>query len=311
MALHRDYDCFENGHHAASSTIETNAMNVLSIQSHVAYGHVGNAAAVFALQRRGYDVWPLHTLQYSNHPGYDSWSGRLHAPEDIAELIDGLDRLGVLASCDAVLSGYLGSAAMGAAALDAVARVRTQNPRALYLCDPVMGDKDSGRYVADELPAFFSDTALPAADIVTPNLFELEVLSGGRIDTLSQAIAAAGVLLARGPSVVVVTSLRHAESRPDEIEMLAVTPSAAWRVATPRLQFPTAPNGAGDAVAALFLANWLDRHDAGEALAQAAAAIFAVLEKSHATGSRELQLIAAQDALCSPPRRFTAERLEL
>jgi len=282
-------------------------MNVISIQSHVAYGHVGNSAAVFALQRLGLEVWPVHTVQFSNHTGYPDWQGQVFPAADIAKVIDGLASRGALARCDALLTGYVGDPALGAVILDAAARIRTANPKALWACDPVMGDEGKGLFVRPGIPEFMQQRALPAADILTPNLFELEILSGAKPRGLNEVREAAGSLLQRGPKVVLVTSLSAQGNAAGEMEMLAVTPAGAWRVASPRL--PIAPNGAGDAVAALFLGFFLNSAAVPDALGAAASAIFEVLQTTIEAGEQELQLVAAQDRLEAPRRRFTAEAL--
>ena len=284
-------------------------MNILSIQSHVTYGHVGNSAAVFPLQRLGFEVWPLHTLQFSNHAGYAGFTGQVFGAQHLREVVDGLAARGVLGTCDAVLSGYLGAAEVGAAVCDAVARVKAANPEALYACDPVMGDGEGGLYVDAALPELFRDRALALADIVTPNLFELETLTDARVITLDQAVSAARGLVARGPGVVLVTGLRHQTTRAGEIELLAVTARGAWRLITPLLPCDPQPNGAGDLLAALFLGHYLRTRDAGQALEAAAAATFAVLDATRIAGARELQLIAAQNDLVAPKRHFPAERI--
>ena len=293
-------------------------MNILSIQSHVTYGHVGNSAAVFPLQRLGFEVWPLQTLQFSNHAGYQGFTGRVFPAEHLREIVDGLAARGVLKACDAVLSGYLGTAETGAVVLDAVARVKRANPAALYACDPVMGDGEGegggGLYVDPALPELFRDRALALADIVTPNLFELETLSGATVASLDEAVAAArgltvGGQTGRGPRAVLVTGLRHDATRAGDIELLAVTGEDAWRLVTPLLACDPQPNGAGDLLAALFLGHYLRRGHAGQALEAAAAATFAVLAATQAAGTRELQLIAAQDELAAPKRHFPAQRI--
>jgi pyridoxine kinase len=281
-------------------------MNVISIQSHVAYGHVGNSAAVFALQRLGIEVWPVHTVQFSNHTGYPDWQGEVFAAERIARVLDGLEARGAFARCDALLTGYVGDPALGAVILDAAARIRAANPKALWICDPVMGDHGKGLFVREGIPAFFGERALPAADIVTPNLFELERLTGRRPRGIADICAAAVSLLTLGPKAVLVTSLAE-EAEGDEVAMLAVTAEGAWRVATPRL--PMAPNGAGDAVAALFLGFYLKSGSVPEALGCAASAIFELLRTTLESGEEELQLVAAQDRLLAPRRRFAAEAL--
>jgi pyridoxine kinase len=282
-------------------------MNILSIQSHVTYGHVGNSAAVFALQRLGFEVWPLHTLQFSNHAGYEGFTGQVFSAQHLRDVVDGLAARGVLGACDAVLSGYLGTAEAGAAVCDAVARIKAANPEALYACDPVMGD--GVLYVDADLPALFRERALALADIVTPNVFELETLTGARVATLDGAVAAARGLTERGPGVVLVTGLGHDTTRAGEIELLAVTAQGAWRLVTPLIPCDPQPNGAGDLLAALFLGHYLRGRDAGQALEAAAAATFAVLEATRMAGARELQLIAAQDQIVVPRRHFAAERI--
>lgn len=282
-------------------------MNVISLQSHVAYGHVGNSAAVFALQRLGVEVWPVHTVQFSNHTGYPDWQGEVFGADRIARVLEGLEARGAFARCDALLTGYVGDPSLGAVILDAAARIRAANPQAVYLCDPVLGDHGKGLFVRAGVPEFMAGWALPAADILTPNLFELELLAGGRPQGLDEVRRAAAALLRRGPKVVLVTSLAAAGNDAGEMEMLAVTPEGAWRVATPRL--PMAPNGAGDAVAALFLGFYLRTGSVPEALASAASAIFEILQTTLESGEEELQLIAAQDRLTAPRRRFAAEAI--
>jgi pyridoxine kinase len=285
------------------------AMNVLSIQSHVAYGHVGNSAAAFPLQRLGFEVWRINTVQFSNHTGYGHWTGQVFDASHVRDLVDGIEARGALKACNAVLSGYLGDAALGEVILDAVARVREANPEALYLCDPVMGDFDTGLYVRDGIPEFLRAKAVPAADVITPNVFELETLTGTKVTSLADAVEAARGLLALGPKIVLVTSLVHRETAPGMIEMLLVTAEANWRVATPFLAIDPLPNGAGDTVAALFLAHLLNGLVPSEAMGRAAASIFAVMEATRQAGTRELRLIAAQDQLAEPDKKFPVERL--
>lgn len=282
-------------------------MNVLSIQSHVAFGHVGNAAAVFPLQRLGFEVWPVNTVQFSNHTGYGDWTGDIFSADHIADLVRGIDERGQLPTCDAVLSGYMGDAALGAAILDTVAQVRAANPKALYVCDPVMGDVGRGIFVRPGIPEFMRQHAVPAADIIAPNQFELELLTGKTVVSLESAVAAARSALELGPQVVLLTSLRHDGLADDRIAMLAVNGEGAWWTSTPLLAFEQGPNGSGDATAALFLAHYLLQADVRHALEQAAAAIFAIMETTHRAGTRELQLVAAQDDIVKPPRRFPVE----
>ncbi|MCW2249441.1 pyridoxine kinase [Azospirillum fermentarium] len=282
---------------------------VLSIQSHVAYGYVGNRAAVFPLQRLGCDVIAVNTVQFSNHTGYGSWKGDVFTPAHVEQVLEGVGERGALDSCDAVLSGYMGDAAMGTVILSAVARVKTARPDALYCCDPVMGDVGRGFFVRPGIPEFMRDHAVPAADVVTPNQFELEYLTGCPVTSLAEALAATAALRSRGPKLVMVTSLTRAEAPEGRIEMLVDGDEGAFLVGTPRLPLDPPPNGAGDAVAALFLAHYLKTRSAAAALEGAAAAINAVFQETRRAGTRELQLIAAQDLMAAPSVRFPVERV--
>ncbi|SHG76638.1 pyridoxal kinase PdxY [Ferrimonas marina] len=282
-------------------------MNILSIQSHVAYGHAGNASAVFPLQRMGCNVWPVHTVMFSNHTGHGSWRGPVFAPDTVADVIAGIGERGVLSQCHAVLSGYMGAPEMANVILDAAHQVKQANPDALYCCDPVIGDVDRGIFVRPGVPEHFRDTVVAQADIITPNHFELEYLVGDKVETLAQALAAARSLLAKGPSVVLVTSLMRQDGDADSIEMLAVSEQEAWLVTTPLLRFPTPMNGSGDATTALFLAQYLKTRNLRDSLEHVAAAMYALFAHTHEQNSRELLLIASQDALVCPPKRFDAQ----
>src|SRR5256885_4115234 len=233
------------------------AMNILSIQSHVAYGHVGNAAAIFPLQRIGVEVWPIHTVQFSNHTGYGAWTGRVFEAGLITELMEGIAQRRVLGQCDGVLSGYMGSAETGAAILDAVARVKAANPEARYCCDPVIGDVGRDVFVRPGIPEFMREHAVPAADVVTPNQFELDHLTGRTSATRRDALAAIDALHALGPKAVMVTSLHTDETPSDTIDLVASDASGHFRVRTPKL--PISINGGGDAIPAFFFAHYL-RH---------------------------------------------------
>jgi pyridoxine kinase len=280
-------------------------MNILSIQSHVAYGHVGNAAGTFPLQRIGVEVWPIHTVQFSNHTGYGAWTGRVFDAGLITELVQGIAQRGVLGQCNGVLSGYMGSAETGAAILDAVAQVKAANPAARYCCDPVIGDVGRGVFVRPGIPEFMRDHALPAADIITPNQFELDHLSGRTSATRRDALAAIEALHALGPKTIMVTSLHTDETPADGIDLVASDVSGRFRVRTPKL--PISVNGAGDAIAALFFAHVLRTGSAAEALSRAASSVFGVLSQTAAAGSREILLIEAQEEFVDPTQVFPAE----
>jgi pyridoxine kinase len=280
---------------------------VLSIQSHVTYGHVGNSSAVFPLQRLGIEVWPVHTVQFSNHTGYGEWTGRVYDGQSIDELVQGVADRGVLASCDAVLSGYLGSADIGHAVVGAVARVREANPDAVYCCDPVIGDVGRGVFVRPGIEEFMREVAVPAADVVTPNHYELDLLSGAQTRSLASVKDAVAAVQALGPRVVLTTSLVAEDTPDDAIDLLASEGGRHFRVRTPRLGVSV--NGAGDAIAALFLAHWLDTRSAADALGRAAASVFGLLQRTEDAGSREILLVAAQEEFVAPTRAFAVEEV--
>ncbi|MBV8836860.1 MAG: pyridoxal kinase PdxY [Alphaproteobacteria bacterium] len=282
-------------------------MNILSIQSHVAYGHVGNAAATFPLQRIGADVWPIHTVQFSNHTGYGEWTGRVFEAALIGELVEGIATRGVLGTCDGVLSGYMGAADTGAAILDAVAQVKAANPKARYCCDPVIGDVGRGIFVRPGIPEFMREQAVPAADVITPNQFELDLLAGRATTTTADARAAIDAVHRLGPDVILVTSLHTQETPPDAIDLVASDRVGVFRARTPKL--PITVNGAGDAIAALFFAHYLRTGSAAEALSRAASSIFGLLRRTAEAGSREILLIEAQDEFVNPSRMFAAESI--
>ena len=281
-------------------------MRILSVQSSVAYGHVGNSAAVFPLQRLGHEVWPVLTVHFSNHTGYGRWRGPLLAPSDVADVITGIAERGVLPTCDAVLSGYQSAETVGEVVLDAVAQVKSANPAAVYCCDPVMGDVGRGFFVRPGIPEFMRDRVVPAADLVTPNQFELEYLVDGTVGTVAELLGAADAVRARGPRSVLVTSVRTDATPDDAIEMVAVDDEGAWSVRTPLL--PISVNGAGDVTAALFLAHSLT-DGTRVALERTAATVFGVLAATHESGRREIALVPAQDEIVAPTRTFPAERL--
>jgi pyridoxine kinase len=282
-------------------------MNVLSIQSHVAYGHVGNASAVFPMQRLGVEVWPIHTVQFSNHTGYGSWKGRVFDGPAIEELVEGIAERGVLERCDGVLSGYMGSADIGTAILGAVARVRALNPDALYCCDPVIGDVGRGVFVRPGIPEFMRDQALPAADIITPNQFELDYLSGLTTDSLSSVKRGISTMHELGPKAVLVTSVVTGETPEDAVDLIAGEGGRFWRVRTPKLSLSV--NGAGDAIAALFFVHYARSRSAPTALAEASASVYGLLKRTEEAGAREILTIAAQDEFVSPTYRFTPDEV--
>jgi pyridoxine kinase len=279
-------------------------MTVISIQSQVAFGHVGNSAAVFPMQMHGIDVIAVPTTLLSNRPGYPTIRGRALDARLVADLLLGVEERGALDTAKMILSGYLGSPDIAAVVADFVARARARHPALLYCCDPVLGDRDRGLFVQADIPPLVRDRLCPLADIITPNHFEFEYLAGAKASTSDKMIEAAQALLARGPSTVVVTSAELADTPGGEIETLAVERSQAWRVRTPKL--PISPNGTGDLFASLFASARVLGSDTPDALAHAASAIFAVLERTAARGTEEMRIVESAELLVHPKRRFDA-----
>lgn len=280
---------------------------VLSIQSAVSYGHVGNSAGVFALQRLGAEVWPINTVQFSNHTGYDGWRGTRATAAEVSDLVLGVAERGVLPKLDAVLSGYLGAADIVAVVADAVRRARAANPEVLYCCDPVLGAAGRGFFVTGELPMLIRDHLIPLANVITPNQFELDFLVGGPTPTIEVLLAATDSLRAVGPGVVMVTSVHTEDTPPDCVDVVVSSQDGAWRVRTPVLAVRV--GGTGDVIAALFLGRLLRGEEVPDAMARSTASVFALLQQNLASGAGELPLIAGQAALVDPGPGFGLERL--
>jgi pyridoxine kinase len=279
-------------------------MNILSIQSWVAYGHVGNASAVFPLQRLGADVWAVNTVQFSNHTGYGSWTGDVFTGTQVARVIEGIEARGAFARCDAVLSGYMGDRSIGDAILDAARRVKAANPNAVFCCDPVIGDDDTGDYVRPGIADYIRDHAVPAADIITPNRYEVERLLGTRLSTVADAKAAIAALQAKGPRTVLITSLRTEATPQNAMDMMVGEGGQFWLLRTPLEDVQV--NGAGDAISALFLFHRLSTGSPAAALSNAGSSIHGLLRRTAEAKSREILTVAAQDEFVNPTMRYTA-----
>lgn len=277
---------------------------VLSVQSHVAYGHAGNSAAVFPLQRLGIEAIPVHTVQFSNHTGYGAFRGQVFDAQHLQDIFVGLEERGILGRIDAVLSGYMGDASIGDAIVAIADRVRQCNPRARYLCDPVFGDVGRGIFVRPGIPEYHRTHTLPAADIITPNQFEFEQLMGGAaLQSIAQALEVARGYIGGSAKTVVITSVMTPDVPPGTLATLAVTGEHAWTVYTPVIERQPLPNGMGDTFSAILLARLLLGDSLPHALAHATSSLFALV---HATcdGSRDLPLIAAQAEIVAPSRPF-------
>jgi len=277
-------------------------MNVISIQSQVAYGHVGNSAAVFPMQMHGIDVIAVPTTLLSNRPGYPTIRGRVLDAQLVADLLLGIEERGAVDTAQMILSGYLGSPGIAAVVADFVKRAKAKNPALRYCCDPVLGDRGRGLFVHADIPPQVADRLCPLADVVTPNHFEFEYLSGAKAATIDQVIEAARALMAHGPSTVVVTSAELSDTPRGEIETLAIERTKAWRLRTPKL--PISPNGAGDLFGALLVAARVRGNDTPDALSHAASAIFAVLERTAIRATEEMRIVESAELLANPKRRF-------
>ena len=284
-------------------------MAILSIQSQVSVGHAGNSAAVFPIQRLGFEVWPVNTTLLSNHRGFPRWRGFTPDAPQLADILLGIEQHGALKACRAVLVGYLGGAPQAEVIAEAVSKVRAANADALFCLDPVMGEKETGLYVDAGIPEIITDRLLPLADILTPNPFELEYLSGKPVETLDQALIAADSLRERGPEIVICTSYALAGDALDRVATLAVTGAGAWRVETPLFKIPDHLSGTGDAFAAIFLARYLDTGSVPRALSHAVSTIYGLIRSTLEADpdADELHLIAAQEEIVAPSIGFGAE----
>lgn len=282
-------------------------MSIISIQSHVSYGHVGNSAAVFPLQRIGHEVWPVHTVNFSNHTGYGEFGGSLIPADQVRDVIRGIKDRGAFSDVDAVLSGYQGGSDIADVIIEAVAQVKDENPKALYACDPVMGNAKSGCHVSDLIPPLLRDRVVPVADIITPNQFELGYLTGIEASDIGSTLKACEAARSMGPSTILVTSVLRPDRPANTIEMIAVNDAGAWKVQTPFIDFKR--NGSGDVTAALFTGHYIRDHDAGEALARTVSSVFQLIETTFKANSRELCVIEAQEAYAHPRLEFDVEKI--
>lgn len=283
-------------------------MRILSIQSAVAYGHVGNSAAVFPLQRLGHEVMPVNTVLFSNHTGYGAWRGPLISGDDVREVVTGIQERGGLDDTALVISGYQGGSSIGDAILEAVAKAREANPQVLYSCDPVLGNATSGCFVSPEVQELIRDRVVQHADIITPNQFELGFITHTSPQTLDQVLDSVRKAQEIGPKTVLVTSVSTPETPADSIQMLAVSGDEAYLVTTPRL--PLKANGSGDVTQALFASHFAAGQSLKQALELTTASVYELLENTLASGQRELQLVESQQAYVEPKHRFEAVAID-
>ncbi|KAA6209105.1 pyridoxal kinase PdxY [Avibacterium paragallinarum] len=282
---------------------------LLSIQSHVVYGYAGNKSATFPMQLLGIDVWALNTVQFSNHTQYGQWTGMVMPPEQIGEIVQGIDNIGQLHKCDAVISGYIGSAEQVEEIIHAVQKVKSRNPNAVYLCDPVMGHPDKGCIVADGVKENLINLAMAKADIITPNLVELRELSGLPVENFAQAIEAVKAILAKGPKKVLVKHLSKVGQDPSQFEMLLANEQGIWHISRPLHQFAKEPVGVGDLTAGLFMANLLNGKSDVEAFEHTANAVNDVMTVTQQQDNYELQIVAAREQIVRPVSQFNAVKI--
>ncbi|HDJ1022100.1 pyridoxal kinase [Escherichia coli] len=284
--------------------------NILAIQSHVVYGHAGNSAAEFPMRCLGANVWPLNTVQFSNHTQYGKWTGCVMPPSHLTEIVQGIAAIDKLHTCDAVLSGYLGSAEQGEHILGIVRQVKAANPQAKYFCDPVMGHPEKGCIVAPGVAEFHVRHGLPASDIIAPNLVELEILCEHAVNNVEEAVLAARELIAQGPQIVLVKHLARAGYSRDRFEMLLVTADEAWHISRPLVDFGMRqPVGVGDVTSGLLLVKLLQGATLQEALEHVTAAVYEIMVTTKAMQEYELQVVAAQDRIAKPEHYFSATKL--
>ncbi|MBV7387580.1 pyridoxal kinase PdxY [Pasteurellaceae bacterium TAE3-ERU1] len=284
--------------------------NVLSIQSHVVYGYAGNKAAVLPMQLLGVDVWPLNTVQFSNHTQYQKWKGMVIPKEQIAEITQGIAEIDALHECDAVLSGYIGAAEQGQEILNTVQRIKSLNPNSLYFCDPVMGHPDKGCIVAPGVAEFLIHDALPQADILAPNLIELRELTGLKVEDFSGALKAIEHLLSRGVKKVLVKHLSKVGKDSSKFEMILATSAGIWHISRPLHEFVgREPVGVGDLTSGVFLANLLNGMDDVSAFEHTANAVNDVMSATQRAGKYELQIVAARREIMQPQSHYRAEKI--
>ena len=261
---------------------------VISIQSQVVMGHVGNSAAVFPMLAVGMEVAPIPTVLFSNTPNYPTLRGHALPPELFADLLLGVSERGLPARADYIVTGYIGSVPVAEQTADFIAEAKRINPRLTYLCDPVMGDSGPGLYVPETIARIFRERLLPMADLATPNQFEVEYLSGDSIGSFDDLRRAASRLnLAPGASLV-ATGCVLADTPEGQLESVILGPGVASRHTAPRL--PVATSGTGDLFAGLLTAGLGHGKSLAEAVEFAQNLTGLALQRAAALGTREVVL---------------------
>ena len=269
--------------------------SVLTIQSQVAGGRVGNSVAAFAIERLGVPVIALPTTLLGRRPDRGAPGGGPIPATVLTTMIEALEADGALARVGHILTGYIALPEQAEVILDAVRRVKDANPRAVWICDPVMGDAGNAFVKPDIIEAIRKRLA-PAADVLTPNHWELETLAGTPLPTMADVHSAARAF---GKPVIVT-------SAPSDtgVAIFYVAPTGSWLVAAPRL--PEAPKGAGDLFAALYVGRRALGQSVVVALEAAAGATHDVIARSLLEGGGHLAIVAAQEKLEHPDTWPTA-----
>lgn len=277
-------------------------MATVSFQSQVAAGAVGNSAASMVYAAFGRALWAVPTVLYSNHPASRAFAGETVSSASLHRWIAAFEENGLIEQVDQVQSGYLGAADQTQAVLALLSAARKTGRAVSYVCDPVLGDQAAGLYVPPALAAAIRETLVPAADIVTPNLFELRYLTGASVDTAAQVWAAMQSLQAMGPRIVITTSVITQGTAAADIDTFLLDGADRWCVRTPRIASPA--HGAGDVMTAAFLARLANGETPDSALSHAVSSVHCILA---ATGNQpDLALHAARDDLLSPAPVFPA-----
>jgi pyridoxine kinase len=281
-------------------------MNILSIQSHVVYGHVGHQASTFPLQRLGHEVWSLPTVLYSNHLAKASFTGRKLEPRVLEELVEGLRKLDLLGRLDAVLTGYLGDAPTVPVVIAALEAARARKPEVVFACDPVMGD-DGALYVSKELAEAIDKELVPRADILFPNIFELQHLSGLPVTGLKDVRPAMEALRKKTRRALIVATGIPDETHAELITALALDDSGLWQAKAKRHDMHASGNG--DCFAALFLGRYLGHRDLPTALGNAAEGMSIITGLTAATHADELRIIESQERWAPLDNDVSAEKI--
>lgn len=284
--------------------------HVLSIQSHVATGYVGNRAAVFPLQCLGCEVSFVNTVQFSNHTGHGQWTGEIFSADHIKEVLEGLWQLGVMSDINAVLSGYLGTPENGQIIIDTVGKLKADHDSVMYCCDPVLGDGERDIYVLPETAEFIKNRLIRVAGILTPNQFELAYLTDINVNSLEDVQKACNQLHHIGIGTILVTSLALPELADNEIAMLLSNDKGKWLCKTPKLHFDTPITGAGDLTAAVFLAQYLRLQNVVEAFRQTAATVYGLFSITHRMSKTDLAMIAGQEQFAYPSQYFAVKKVQ-